>query len=349
MNNIVQRFTKLERTSPTSQCYREGMIAELRKVIPFAASCCTMVDPNTLLSTGAITEENVEKIHPLIFKYEFSQNDFNHYDELVHSQTTVAILSEATEGQLERSHRYRTILQPAGFRDELRAVLMSEGKCWGYLTLFRGEHQPLFTKEDQNLLSTITPLVGRALRQYRLELSHKEADHQVRRNGILILSADLHPLSCNAVAEDWLAVLRRLEKIDDKTLPRPIRAICSRALEEVETATAQVFLSIPGHSYLLIRASCLHHFDHSKQIAVSFEPASPSDILPFIEEVYHLSQREKEIISQVIRGFSTKEIAAAFHISAYTVQDHLKSIFYKTGVASRRELVWKMFSQYILK
>jgi hypothetical protein len=45
----------------------------------------------------------------------------------------------------------------------------------------------------------------------------------------------------------------------------------------------------------------------------------------------------------VARGLPTSEIAGRLHLSAYTVQDHLKSIFEKSGTGSRGDLVARLF------
>ncbi|MMZ64498.1 HTH-type transcriptional regulator MalT [compost metagenome] len=74
----------------------------------------------------------------------------------------------------------------------------------------------------------------------------------------------------------------------------------------------------------------------------------PQELLPLLAERHGLTTRERELLGFVLRSYSSKDIAAAMHISAYTVQDHLKSIFSKTGVSSRRELIWHFVSRFQL-
>jgi DNA-binding CsgD family transcriptional regulator len=66
-----------------------------------------------------------------------------------------------------------------------------------------------------------------------------------------------------------------------------------------------------------------------------------------VARAHQLSQRETDIALIVLRGLSTSEIAAYLFISACTVQDHLKSIFEKVGVRSRRELATEIFEPYL--
>jgi DNA-binding CsgD family transcriptional regulator len=54
---------------------------------------------------------------------------------------------------------------------------------------------------------------------------------------------------------------------------------------------------------------------------------------------YNITGRESEVIEQLTRGLSNREIADTLHISYTTVRSHVYNIFRKTGASSRVELL----------
>jgi len=51
-----------------------------------------------------------------------------------------------------------------------------------------------------------------------------------------------------------------------------------------------------------------------------------------------LTPQEQRIVRRVARGDTSKEVAAALHLSPRTVDAHLRSVFRKLGISSRRQL-----------
>ena len=60
-------------------------------------------------------------------------------------------------------------------------------------------------------------------------------------------------------------------------------------------------------------------------------------------EAHGVTPREREIAALLAHGRSNADIATTLVLSPYTVQDHIKSLFEKTQVASRHELVARIF------
>jgi DNA-binding CsgD family transcriptional regulator len=73
--------------------------------------------------------------------------------------------------------------------------------------------------------------------------------------------------------------------------------------------------------------------------AVIVEEAPAAEVAPLVMVAYGLTPRERAVTGLVCQGRSTRQIAERLHLTTDTVQDHLKSVFDRTGVHSRGELV----------
>jgi len=58
---------------------------------------------------------------------------------------------------------------------------------------------------------------------------------------------------------------------------------------------------------------------------------------PYLKEL-----REEFGLDHVVAGASTRDVAGLMFVSEHTVQDHLKSIFAKTGTHTRRALLARL-------
>ena len=66
------------------------------------------------------------------------------------------------------------------------------------------------------------------------------------------------------------------------------------------------------------------------------------------ENVYDLSVREKDVLKLVTQGMNNVEIAQKLFISRFTVETHLRNIFYKLDIHSRQKLVVKAIKDRIV-
>jgi DNA-binding CsgD family transcriptional regulator len=124
-----------------------------------------------------------------------------------------------------------------------------------------------------------------------------------------------------------------------RTLTSPLRT-ADHPDQPGEVAVSRV-LSRSGTWVVLHGASLLS--GGARRVAVIVEPAHPARIAPLLMSACGLTEREQEVALLVLQGNSAAEIAQRLVVSAHTVQQHLKRVFDKTGVRSRRDLVDKVF------
>jgi DNA-binding CsgD family transcriptional regulator len=74
-------------------------------------------------------------------------------------------------------------------------------------------------------------------------------------------------------------------------------------------------------------------------VALTLTPPTSVSLAGIRLAAHGLTPAQVRVAKLVLQGRSTREIMANLRISQYTVQDHLKAIFDRTGVRSRRELV----------
>jgi len=78
------------------------------------------------------------------------------------------------------------------------------------------------------------------------------------------------------------------------------------------------------------------------RVAIILQPAQPAELVSLMLSHYRFTPSEGQIARLVLAGRSTREIADELVVSPHTVQDHLKAVFAKAGVRSRRDLVARL-------
>ena len=348
---VEQDIIRLCHAGLDSRALRVEALRRLRKVVPVDAAFSATVDPATLLFTGSVVEEIPEHATPAFLANEFLQDDVTKFVALARAERPVQGLYEATRDEPERSPRYREILAPMGFGDELRAALRIGSVTWGVLCLHRELAVSGFTAAEAAFLERIAPHLAVGLRTALL-VDEATAEPGPNGPGLVVLADDLSVAAVTAPAEQWLVEASDWPRRSEP--PQAIRAVAARlqALEQVrEGASApmpRARVQTRSGRWLVLHASRLSGPAGGGQIAVILEPAAPAEVVPLVLQAYALTDREAQVAQLVLRGLATEEIAASLSITALTVQQHLKAVFDKTGARSRREFVAQVFAQQYL-
>jgi len=349
----ARRIDALAADELPTQRLVERVAEELCTAIPVDALVLAATDPDTLLGLGAGVVHGMPQAacHPF-WEYEFEVPDYNKFSDLAHGPRQVADLHAATGGRPERSARYRELRSLLDADAELRATFNAGRRGWGLLHLNRAGGARGFSADEVGFVEAIAPVVGRALRASLLsEPAGGPADCGP---GMAIVDVRNRLVSATPEAVRWFDELESVYRIPDPVLGLDMPSEVTVAAQEAraraamrEAGATRTRVRTRSGVWLLVHASCLRGADGTgADVAVVIEPAKASEVAPLIVEAYELTPREVDVTRALARGLTTVEIARELHLSRYTVQDHLKSVYEKAGVSSRGELVAKMFADH---
>jgi hypothetical protein len=181
----------------------------LRRLVPFDAAAWSVTDPATGLPAGPTRIDDLDAMTAAqcseYWRSEFVHHDVNTFIDLARARRPAGALRSAS-GDPERSRRYRTVLRPLGYGDEMRAVLRTEGNPWGLLSLFRREGQPPFSGRETRLVAGLSAPLAGALRAHARPVD-AVAGPPADRPGVLVFDARGDLQAADDQARAWLEEL----------------------------------------------------------------------------------------------------------------------------------------------
>jgi DNA-binding CsgD family transcriptional regulator len=287
-------------------------------------------DPTSGAFTGTFTFGIPDDAARAFFDIEMAGRDVVSFRSLSGSPEPAGALYAATGGDPRASERWRDVISPMGWGDELRAVARVQGNVWGYLCLHREAAERRFAAKDVERLAALLPAVAGVLRRSALP---ETADPGSFGTGVIMVDHLGRMADATGGAAAWL---EEMQPISPSGLPLLLGGIARVVLDSGRPVSTTI--STRSGRIGLLEAAVLESAI-PPQVAIVLSVAPAPHRLSRLAAAAGLTSREQELVGCVLRGLSTRDIADELVISPNTVQAHLTSIFAKTQLRSRRELV----------
>ncbi|WP_225826463.1 helix-turn-helix transcriptional regulator [Streptomyces naphthomycinicus] len=253
---------------------------------------------------------------------------------LVRSKCPVAVLeSAAPVGRHSAEHE--EIMNAAEVGSEMRIALTHRGLPWGLLVLLRGRGSRPFSTTDAVTAGRLSTVLAGALRQYVAGRFLRPV-RNVPAPGVVVIDDSDTIRAVTRTGRDWVRrLMPETATADEDEIFAHVWNIALTARQPGRQALSRV----PGpDGWLVLQAQPLEESGFGG-VAVTIQSASSEVLLPAAAVLYGITAREQEVIRGALDGLAVKQIARTLHLSSHTVNDHFRSIYRKTGVSSREELI----------
>jgi len=332
-----ERLERLSHSTLDCESIQREAIADLQRVIGFDRWCWPFADPDTLLPLSGVAEHDYGPNLPRALELEHSDDHFAAKPVLARRANSAGSLSGETGGDLARSSRWDEVLRPVGIGDIAAVACRDALGCWGWIEAYRNGSDGRFESADIELLADVGPCLGSALRR---GFTAKEGDVlEPSPPGVILLSPGLALVSWTAAARSWIDALPAAALFAGwGMLPAVVYPVATLARSEEALSGAHALERGIDGRWVMIEAAPLEG-DPDGKIAVTVRGAAPAETFDVLCRAYALTPRERDVVAALVAGLDTRAVTERLFISSHTVQDHLKSIFEKIGVHSRRELL----------
>ena len=322
---------------------RLRLIDQLRRVVGFDWYAFVLTDPQTTVGCAPLADVPAVLLPqlPRLIRLKYL-TPLNRWTTI--GPKGVALLRRESGDDPSRSLVWSQLLAAHGVGDVASLVLRDRFGCWGFLDLWRCGPAARFHADEEDFLADIVEPVTTALRRSQAATFHVDAPRPTRPGPVvLLLTRELDVLAQTPPTE---ALLRVLIPPGHDAGPVPAGAynVAAQLLAVdagVDTSPAWARVHVAEGLWLTLRAATIGDVETGVGggIAVSIEQSSPAERVDLFARCFALTTRERELLSQLVKGNDTKQIARAMFLSEHTVQDHLKSIFAKTSTHTRKTLL----------
>lgn len=327
--------------------FRTKVVESVRARIPFDGACLASVDPTTLVPTGLSTVGYDPDVVLLAAELEYGgPAEPSRFETMLRRPEPVRTLREATGGQLRRSRHYADLLAPFGLSDEIRMIFRGRDRLsWGICTMTRRPGRD-FSDDDVAVLVRVLPDVGDGLRTTLFREHVRRAAQRPDGPAVAVIGPGNEFESVSEAARDYFDRLA-WGPAEGPIARLPALAAALTLRRSGRDSFVMRSRTVDGE-WVVVRAGWFDREHPPRRIAVTIERAQLPEIVTLLAIAHGLTRRESEVLRHVLAGRSREEIACTLVISPYTVADHLKAIYTKTGVSSRRDLVARLVhTQYL--
>jgi DNA-binding CsgD family transcriptional regulator len=290
-------------------------------------------DPVSGSFAGTFTFDIPDEAAAAFFAIEMGGRDVVSFRALSRARTPWGSLFAATQARPEMSERWREVMAPLGWGDELRAAVRIHGATWGYLCLHRQSNERPFAAGELARVGALLPAIAGALRRAALSSPVERARLD---SGVVLVDGRCRVTGLTGAAEAWLD---EMGPHAPDSLPLLLAGLARQVFLSGRPATTTVTTRAGRIGF--VEAALLQRAGEP-QLAVVISGVPVEYQLERLVAAGGLTARERDVVSCVVRGRSTRAIADELGISPHTVQAHLTAVFSKTGVRSRRELVGRL-------